>query len=60
MNKYKIQIISHSNEIVVEKDVAKYEKLTENSIAVYDTNEKKTTYLIGMFLVIIEELNNEQ
>jgi len=32
MNKYKIKIISQSNEIVVEKEILKYEWITESKI----------------------------
>ena len=57
MNKYNIKIISQSNEIVVEQDIVKYEWITENKINVYDENEKKTSYFIAAFCVIIKEIN---
>ena len=57
MNKYKIKIISQSNEIIIEEEILRYEWITEYKINVYDTDEKKTSYFIAAFCVIIKELN---
>jgi len=51
-----IKIISHSNQVILEKIVIKYTWLTENKIEIYDENDTKSVIFIHSFLVIIEEV----
>ena len=49
-NKFKIKIISQSNELIIEKNIVKYEWITENKITTYDENENETRYFLGASL----------
>jgi len=53
---FQIKIISHSNEIIIEKNIVKYCWLTENRIEVYDNENNKSIYHIASFLMIIKEI----
>ncbi len=56
-DKFKIKIISQSNEVIVEKNIVKYEWITENKINTYDENDNKTRYFLGSSLLIIDEIH---
>lgn len=59
MNKFKIKIVLQSNDVVVEKDIVKFEWITETRLDVYDKNENKTRYFLGTSFVIIEEIEKD-
>jgi|GEM_PF-3405754 len=57
---FKIKIVSHSNEIIIEKDIIKYCWLTENRIEVFDSDNNRSIYHLASFLMIIEEIKNNE
>ncbi len=41
----------------LEKNIVKYEWITENKINTYDENDNKTRYFLGGSLLIIDEIH---
>lgn len=56
---FKIRIISQSNEVILEKEIAKYEWITEYKINTYDKDDNKTRYFLGSSLLIIDEVKEQ-
>lgn len=57
---FKIKIISQSNEVIIEKDIVKYEWITDSHLHTYDKYDNKTRYQLGSSLLIIDDINKNE